>query len=81
MNIKAEDAKRLLEDEIFQAVLARMEESIVSGMKRSLMGDLDTHHQFVLSLQLLENMKNILKTIASGESVKQFNTKMSQSVL
>lgn len=80
-NILPGDAQRLLNDPTFVSVWDNMEESIVLAMKRAKMGDLDTHHELVLSLQVVENIRKMLSNIASGDVVKEFNAKMSKSAL
>jgi len=76
----AEDAQRLLNDPAFKEVLTHMETQIIRQMKRSPLANLDTHHELVLYLQLLESMKAVLGKLAQGQSVSDFNAKMAKSV-
>lgn len=80
MNVRPEDYKQLLESPAFNAVWEHVENSLVRGMKNSAMGDLDTHHELVLCLQIAENFRKILGSMYSEDSVREFNAKMIKSV-
>ena len=74
------DAQRLLEDPAFVEVWNHMEKSIIRAMKRSKMTDLDTHHELVLSLQVMENFQKVLQSWAEGDNIEEFNTKLAKAV-
>ena len=50
---KADKARQLLDDAMFQAVLADIRARLVGKLETSAIGDVDTHHQAALMLQLL----------------------------
>lgn len=78
--MNSESAKRLLANHDFIEVMKHVEDAIITGMKTSAMMDLDTHHELVLSLQLVENLKRVLENAAQGDMVDSYNTKMLRSV-
>ena len=58
---KADKAKQLLDDAIFNAVLADMRNGLVEKLEVSPIGDVDTHHETALMLQLLKQIPMMLR--------------------
>ena len=58
---KADKARQLLDDAMFQAVLADIRARLVGKLEASAIGDVDAHHQAALMLQLLRQIPELLK--------------------
>lgn len=54
---KGREADRVLNDPLFVSAFDKIEASLIGQMKRVPMGDRDTQHELILSLQLLANVK------------------------
>jgi hypothetical protein len=54
---RADRAKEMLESPVFKSAFADVREALVSSMEASGFGDVDVHHELVLSLQLLRKLK------------------------
>ena len=65
---QAKDADRLLNDPVFQLAFNRIESGLIERMRAVPMGDIDTQHELILTLQLLGSLKNQFKTaVDSGK--------------
>jgi hypothetical protein len=62
---KAERAKQLLEDPVFRHVLEDIRMGLVGQLEASPIGDVDTHHEVALTLQLLARIKPTLQKYAN----------------
>lgn len=54
---KGRDADRIMRDPLFNEAFHGIESNLIDRMKRVPMGDRDTQHELILSLQLLANVK------------------------
>jgi hypothetical protein len=65
---KAERAKQLIEDPMVRHVLDDIRMGLVQQLEASPIGDVDTHHEVALMLQLLARIKpTLLKYSQQGE--------------
>lgn len=80
---KGRDADRVLNDPLFQEAFHSLEASLIDKMRRVAMGDRDTQHELVLSLQLLGSLKRyfteLLETGKMAEIQKDSNLKDSST--
>lgn len=66
--VRAERAKQILDDELIKEAFRAVEAGLVSALKTSPIGDVDTHHTIALSLQLLGNVERQFRTwISDGQ--------------
>lgn len=77
----SQEAQNILSSSAFNEVMDYMEDKIIQRMKTSAYQDLDTHHELVLSLQVMENVRKVLEKLAHEGQVAEFNTKMMKSVV
>ncbi len=54
---KSDAAKHLLESPIFKAAFKDVRENLVSQLEMTEIGDVDTHHEVALTLQLLKRLQ------------------------
>lgn len=54
---EARDAARVLNDPLFVEAFDKIERGIISAMKQAKLGDRDTQHELVLTLQLLGRLR------------------------
>lgn len=65
---RALQAERLLADPLFKGAVAAVEQKLVDAIKQSPVGDVDTHHNLALSLQLLGQIDRQLRNwVADGQ--------------
>lgn len=66
--IRAEDAKQLLNNPLFQESIKTVRDGLIQSMSKSALGDESTHHRLVIALQLLGQIEKSLTTvIETGE--------------
>ena len=58
----ANDAKRILGDPVFTKAFRDIESTLIERMKSVPLGDIDTQHELVVTLQLLGNLKKQFTT-------------------
>lgn len=58
----AKDARRILDDPVFQKAFRDIESTLIERMKAVPLGDIDTQHELVVTLQLLGNLKKQFTT-------------------
>lgn len=56
------EAERILNEPMVKEALSLIEEDILHGMKRSAIGDVDTHHELVLMYQIHQRFIGHFKT-------------------
>ena len=78
--IRPEEAERLLQNETFNRCMGALEYSIVQQMKSTGPGDIDRHHDLVLSLQARESIFQILNSIAQSQDISDHNKKMAEKI-
>jgi hypothetical protein len=61
--IRANDAKRILNEPLYQEAFSLVEEGILRAMKGSAMGDESTHNRLVIALQVLEKVRKHLEDV------------------
>lgn len=65
---RALQAERLLNDPLVKDAFREVENGLVAALKHSPVGDVDTHHNLALSLQLLANVERQFRNwIATGQ--------------
>jgi hypothetical protein len=69
------DAKRLLENPIFQEAFEKVETSIIQSMRNSAFGDTSTHNHLVIALQLLHGIRKNIEDIATTGKMAELATK------
>ncbi len=57
---RAERAQKILSDEVFEDVMADIRLGLVARLEASAMGDVETHHEVALSLQVLKSIREQL---------------------
>ncbi len=68
---RGEQAERLFDDPLLKEAFAKVEEGILDSMHRSAFGDESTHHNLVIALQLLRQIKKCLReTAETGKMAK-----------
>ena len=72
---KAERAKQLLADPVLRDAFHNIREGLVSKMETSPMGDVETHHEIALSLQLLKRVTTELNRFVSDATVIEAKNK------
>lgn len=72
---KAFAAERLLDDPVFKEALEAIRMQIVQQIESSPMGDVDTHHEAALSLQLLRRIKVQLERFVQDQKVNEHKQK------
>lgn len=73
------DARRLLENPIFQDAMKSVKESIVGAMAKSAMGDDKTHNRLVIALQLLNQIEAQIKNVMQTGKLAEIQTSESLS--
>lgn len=68
---RAEEAKRMLDNPAFLAVLDDIRERFVQGLEAAPMGDVDSHHVLALQLQILRGIRTTLRKYADELTVDQ----------
>lgn len=68
---RSERAKRLLEDELFQAVMADIRERLVARIEALPPGDVDSQHTAALSLQLWKQVPAVLQQYAGDTAIEK----------
>ena len=61
---RAEGAKQLLENPVFRDVIGELEKRLIARAVDSAIGDTQTHHEVVLSLQLLRQIPRNIEAFA-----------------
>lgn len=65
---KGREADRILRDPLFSSAFDGIEANLIDRMKRVPMGDRDTQHELILSLQLLANLKrHFVEMVETGK--------------
>jgi hypothetical protein len=65
---RGQEAGRLLNDPMLKGAFDSVEKGLVDAMRRVAMGDKDTQHELVLSLQLLARVKgHMLEAMETGK--------------
>jgi hypothetical protein len=72
--IRGGDARRVLENPMYQEAFSTVKEGIISAMNRSPMGDDKTHNRLVISLQLLTQIESHLKTAMQTGKLAEMQT-------
>lgn len=72
---KSEAAKHLLTNPVLKEALENIREGLVRQLEAAPMGDVDTHHQAALSLQLLKQVRSELHRFISEQTVIEQRTK------
>lgn len=72
--IRGGEAKRVLDNPIYQESVARVREGILAAMTRSAMGDDKTHNRLVISLQLLDQIEGHLRTVMQTGRMAELQT-------
>lgn len=68
---RAKHAERLLSEPLIQEAFSAVESSLVDAMRRAAVGDVDTHHNLVLSLQLLGQVERQFKNWISDGKLEE----------
>lgn len=69
------DAKRLLENPIFQDAIKAVREGVVGAMAKSGMGDEKAHNRLVIALQLLTQIEAQIKTVMQTGQMAEIQVK------
>ena len=72
---KADEAKRLLTNPVLNEALQNIRDGLVSGLEMSRMDDVDAHHNFALSLQLLKSVRTQLQRYVNEQAVIEAKNK------
>lgn len=72
---RAERAKQLLEDVVLREAFKAIRDQLVAKLESSPMGDVDTHHEVALSLQLLRRINVELERFADAIAVDKAREK------
>ena len=62
---RAERAKQLLDDPVFVAAMDDVRMRLVAQLEQTAIGDIDTHHQAALALQMLKSIKDQIARYAA----------------
>lgn len=68
---RADEAARLMNEPMVQEAFNLIESDIHSAMRRSAIGDRDTHHELVLSLQMLGRIRNHFQSVLETGKLAQ----------
>lgn len=68
---RSERAQRLLDDELFKAVLADIRERLVRRIEALPPGDVDSQHTAALSLQLWAQVPDVLRQYAGDQAIQK----------
>ena len=74
---RGQEAARVLDEPLLKAAFADVERGLVSAMRMAKVSDRDTHHELVLSLQILGRIKGAIEyhvqtgKLAEAEKEKQ----------
>jgi hypothetical protein len=68
---RAYRAKELMGDAVMQQAFADIRMALVAQMEQSAIGDLDTHHEIALTLQLLKQLRERLDRYAQELAIDQ----------
>lgn len=68
---KADKARQLLDDHIFQAVLSDIRNGLIAKLEASAIGDVDTHHETALMLQLLRQIPVLLTKYTEDHEIQK----------
>ena len=68
---RGEQAERLFADPLLKEAFEKVEEGIIEAMHKSAIGDESTHHNLVIAMQLLKQVKKNLREVAdTGKMAK-----------
>lgn len=68
---RADEAKRILDNPVFQLAFEEIRDSIIAGMTNSALGDYETHNKLVIALQMLNQVEARMRNhILTGEMVE-----------
>jgi hypothetical protein len=68
-------ARELLEDQVLNRCLNDIREKLVSQLEATAMGDVETHHEVAISLQLLKRVRAQLKQYADSLTISEHNAR------
>lgn len=69
------EAERLLENPLLVECLSKIRDGIIQGMHGSALGDKESHHTFVIALQLSNQIETQLKDIAATGRMAKLQVK------
>lgn len=78
---RAERAKQILNEPVFQQAFASMEINIYTGLKSVGVGDSDGQRDLIVTLQLLDDFKRRFEHhVQTGEMIEMANTKPQRKI-
>jgi len=72
--VRGGEAKRVLENPMYQEAVENVREGIYSLMQRSAMGDEKTHNRLVIALQLVSQIEGHLKMVMQTGKMAEMQT-------
>ena len=73
--VRGQDAKRILNEPLYNEAFDTVKNGIVSAMMQSGIGDNETHNRLVISLQLLEQLKRALQNVMETGQMAEIQVK------
>ena len=73
--VRGQDAKRILNEPLYNEAFDTVKNGIVSAMMQSGIGDNETHNRLVISLQLLEQVKRALQNVMETGQMAEIQVK------
>lgn len=68
---KASEAKRLLESQVFREVMSDIRNGLISRLEASAVGDVETHHEIALALQVAKQIERTLVSYADELAIDE----------
>jgi len=80
--IRSNEAERLMNEPMVKEALEKIEAGLLDSMKRCPLGDIETQHRLVLTLQLLGNFKgHFQEAMTTGKLARQQITNLQSDPL
>lgn len=79
--LRGQDAKRILNEPLYQEAFLLVKDGIVNAMSSSPMGDAETHNRLVISLQVLEQIKRQLQQVMETGQMAEIQVKEKKNFL
>ena len=72
---RAEQARHLLQNPTLKAAFEEIRQGLVAKLEEVPMGDVDTHHEVAISLQLLKRLKTQLQRYIDDQAIDKHKQK------
>ena len=72
---RGENAKQLLENELYVDAIEKVKTGLIASMANSALGDAETHNRLVIALQLLGQITKAIEDVVVSGQMAEIQTK------